>query len=145
STPLLVRLAPTDSTCVVTVPAAPVRNVPLLPMVTLLPTVSVRATAVSHCSTEAAPPVPTVTVSATAAVSMVTVAPFTMVTLSVLAGRTPPTHVAVELHSPPAAVELTLPPAVVVWLPLRGVLVPPSEMANTRQKYVVLGRSAVPL
>src|SRR5262245_33999130 len=97
-------------------------------MFTLVPTLRVRADVGSHCRTAGVPPVRTLTVKATAAVSIVTVDPFTMVTLSLTVGTTPPTHVAGALQLPPAAVEEMLPAGLVVTLFCAG---PPSAPSLT--------------
>ena len=62
--------------------------------------------------------------------SIVTVAPSTMVTLSLLVGTTPPAHVAGALQLPPAPMEATFPGGFVAWLPERGgTLRAPEEIA----------------
>ena len=64
--------------------------------------VRVRATASSYWST---PPLTTVRLRVEAAVSIVTVQPFVIVTLSAPVGTTPPDHVEPELQSPPGATQ----------------------------------------
>ena len=70
--------------------------------VTLPAAVSVRAVASSYWRT---PPLITVRSRAAAAVSIVTVQPLPIVTLSAAVGTTPPDHVAPELQSPPGATQ----------------------------------------
>jgi hypothetical protein len=64
-------------------------------------------------------------------VSIVTVQPLVMVTLSLLVGTTPPAHVAGELQLPPAPVQEIAPVAFVAWLPLNAELRAPSVTAKT--------------
>src|SRR5262245_48323410 len=79
-------------------------------------------------------PWPTLNLLIVALVSIVTVQPSPMVTLSVAAGRFPPLHVAVELQLPPAPAQETVPAGLVAQLPDRAALTPPSVTAYTCQK-----------
>ena len=73
----------------------------------------------------------TVTFPATAAVSIITVAPGAIVTLSRDNGTAPFAHVEGELHRPPAAVEGTLLGGSVVGEKFRGGLTTLSDIAFT--------------
>src|SRR6266508_670163 len=100
--PLFVRFPARERACVVIAPAGFAWKIPPLATVTSLPTVRVLATAASYCSV---PPPATVTDSAAAAVSIVTVQPFVIVTTSAAVGTTPPTHGVVELQLPPGVAQ----------------------------------------
>ena len=133
SAPPFVRSSPTDSRCAVTVPVAADWNVPPATMLTLPFTVSVRAVVASNCSVPEVP-CPTVKLLMVPSVSIVTVQPSAMVTLSVDAGTTPPLHVPPTLQLPPAPAHETSPAGRVAWLPVSAVLARPSVTAYTCQK-----------
>ena len=84
--------------------------------VTFEPTARVRAVMSSNWSV---PPPTTVTLSAAAAVSTVTVQPFVIVTSSAEVGTTPPLHVALELQGPPGAAQAMLARGTLGPLPAR--------------------------
>src|SRR5207248_197655 len=115
-----VRLPAMETTCVVIVPVAADWNVPPLATVRLAPRVRVRATAESHCKTPDEF-VPTVRLLATAAVSMVTVVPPEIVTLSVARGTAPPDQIAGLLQLPVAMEQTPEAQGIVVGV-LVGVL-----------------------
>ncbi len=102
SVPAFVRWPPATSRCPVWVPVAADWRAPPDATVMLPFAVSVRAIASSYWST---PPLTTVRLRAEAAVSIVTVQPFVIVTLSAPVGTTPPDHVEPELQSPPGATQ----------------------------------------
>ena len=117
--PLLVKLPPIDNECVVTVPAAFERNVAPAPISAFPFTVKVLAVVCSNSKIPETPP-PTVKLVKVGLISIVTVAPSTIVALSPLLGTTPPTQVAGKLQSPPAAVDTIFAIGFVVWVPVVG-------------------------
>ena len=102
--PLLVRFPATDNTCVITVPAAFERKVAPAPINAFPFTVSVLAVVCSNSSIPEAP-LPTVKLVTVGLISIVTVAPSTIVALSPPSGTIPPTQVVVALQSPPTPVD----------------------------------------
>ena len=96
--PTFVRWPATDSMWPVCAPPAADRKVPAT--VALPPRVSVRAVVSSNSRV---PPAVTMRSRATAAVSIVTVQPVVIATLSAAVGTAPPDHVAPELQLPPGA------------------------------------------
>src|SRR5262245_25521554 len=97
--PAFVRFPPTDTTCPVWAPFSPDWKVPPPATLRSPPRVRVLAVISSYCRM---PVLPTIRLSATAAVSMITVQPVPIVTLSAAVG-TPPDHVPGELQLPPGA------------------------------------------
>ena len=138
--PLLVRLPdeievaapPIAKVCVASTPA-PAVNVPPAAIVTFDPTFK-PATGVAWYVNTPLTPWPTVKLLHTAVViSIVTVWPSAMVTLSVATGIPAGDQVAGLLHRPDAA-EIFTPPAAVVALPSSEVLKAPSVTAYILQK-----------
>ena len=105
--PLLVKLPATGKACVVTVPAVFERNVAPELIITFPPTVKVLAVVCSYSNMPEVPP-PTVKFVMLGLISIVTVAPSTMVALFPASGTIPPTQVVVELQSPPEGVDIML-------------------------------------
>lgn len=126
SVPLLVRSPPTERVWAVTVPVAALWKAPPWSIVTNVVTPSVRAVTASYCKT---PPVLMVRLYALAAVSIVTVDPEAIVTLSPAVGTTPPDQVAGLLQLPAPGFEVILPDTGSAW-PLASTLLSPLAAAR---------------